>query len=150
MPSGPSAASAHSAGGGNGHGGSSSNGGAAAAPAAAAPFPPGGAVFVSYSWGAEAPPGSGERPLQRRALRVAAAIRAHTRGFVWVDVEQVGKAAQGAGGLNDAMAAGIDRCDAFVACMSESYTTSVNCKRELEYADNRGKCILYVNVGEPG
>jgi hypothetical protein len=50
---------------------------------------------------------------------------------------------------DDEMAAGIDASDAFVCCMSAEYAASKNCRRELDYADQRSKPIFYVNVGDP-
>jgi serine/threonine protein kinase len=101
-------------------------------------------VFISYAWGRTMP--SGTRPLQRRAHQVAAAVRNHTRGFVFLDTEQMHSEAQDGGGLADAMAAGIDRCGTFVCCMSSAYAASANCKAELLYALNRRKKVLFVNV----
>ena len=101
-------------------------------------------VFVSYAWGHTMP--SGTKPLQRRAHQVAAAVRAHTRGFVFLDTEQMHIDAQDIGGLADAMAAGIDRCATFVCCMSSAYAASANCKAELLYAINRRKKVLFANV----
>jgi hypothetical protein len=106
-------------------------------------------VFLSYAWGGEEPPGSGVRPLQRRAHKVAAAIKAHTHGTVWLDTECMGAQAQGGGGLASAMSAGIDACGTFVCCMSAAYAASANCKAEFIYALNKRKRILFVNVGEP-
>ena len=119
--------------------------------AAASPHAPSGGVFVSYAWGAEEPPGSGARPLQQRAHRIVAAIRARAPHLeVWLDVERMGSQAQGGGGLSTAMAKGIDASAVVVCCMSEAYSRSANCKSEFIYAINKHKPILYANVGEPG
>jgi hypothetical protein len=120
----------------------------AAAPAQdpQAPVAPSG-VFISYAWGREEPPGGSVWPLQQRAFAVARAVKEHTRGFVWLDVEQLGPAAADGGG-EDAMAAGIDRCETVVACVSKAYAASKACKKEFEYAENRRKKILLVNVGD--
>lgn len=106
-------------------------------------------IFVSYGWGRALPDGS--FPLQDKTLRlVARAVRAYTGGEIWVDTERMGAAAQGRSGLDDAMCAGIDAADTVVICMSEAYANSKSCKKELEYAELRGKRLLFVNVGEPG
>ena len=131
-------------------GGSNSGGGGAGGGAAAAPALDSREVFASYAWGPEEPPGSGVRPLQQRAHKVVAAIRKHTRADVWLDTERMGAQAQGDGGLADAMSAGIDACKFFVCCLSAAYAMRPNCKRELLYAYNSSKIILFVNVGEPG
>ena len=103
--------------------------------AAASPHAPSGGVFVSYAWGAEEPPGSGARPLQQRAHKIVAAIRARApRLEVWLDVERMGSQAQGSGGLSTAMAKGIDACAVVVCCMSETYAQRPNCKSEFIYA----------------
>ena len=106
-------------------------------------------IFISYGWGRALPDGS--FPLQDKTLRlVAHAVRTYTGGEIWVDKERMGATAQGRSGLDDAMCAGIDVADTVVVCMSEAYANSKNCKKELEYAELRGKRLLFVNVGEPG
>ena len=86
--------------------------------------------------------------MQRRAHRVADAVR--TRRSIWLDTEKMDTAAQGEGGTHDAMVSGIDGCDVFVCCMSEIYMARKNCMRELKYADEKNKTVLFVNIGEAG
>lgn len=46
------------------------------------------------------------------------------------------------GDINDSMAEGVDNCKAIVCFMSDKYSSSKNCKRELTYADTQDKPIV--------
>merc|ERR1712226_5615 len=62
-------------------------------------------------------------------------------GFeVWVDDEQM----LGYGDINDGMADAVENCKLMVAVVSEKYKLSKNCRRELEYADNKNKPFVIV------
>ena len=79
-------------------------------------------LFISYAWGAEEV--NGVRPLQEKALFVAARLKA--LGFsVWLDIEKMPSAATGdSGDLNTAMASGISAASAVVVLLSSSYASS--------------------------
>ena len=111
-------------------------------------MPESASVFISYAWGPEEPPKSGRRPLQKRAQKIAAALRAHALGGVWLDTEKMGAAATG-NGLSTAMTQGIEASDVVIVCLSAAYAASENCKAEFMFAHNKGKKLLYANVGEP-
>ena len=62
-------------------------------------------------------------------------------GFqVWVDDEKMLEY----GDINDGMADAVENCKLMVAVVSEKYKLSKNCRRELEYADNRNKPFVIV------
>lgn len=127
-------------------------------------------IFLSYAWGKLDASGvsyygvdnlasrvtlvgflhTQARPLQIKAHRIAAALRA--AGYaVWVDTEKMAERATGGSDLSDAMAMGISSASAIVVCYSEAYARSVNCKAELTFAAvTMKKRCFYVNVGEPG
>lgn len=102
-------------------------------------------IFLSYAWGPT--DASGVRPLQVKAQGIVAALR--RAGYtVWLDTERMSGAATGGAGLSDAMATGVSAAAAVVVCFSDAYARSVNCKRELGFADELRKRIFYVNVGD--
>ena len=104
-------------------------------------------IFLSYAWGPT--DATGSRPLQVKAQGIVAALR--RAGYsVWLDTERMSGAATGGAGLSDAMAAGVSAASAVVVCFSDAYARSVNCKRELGFADELRKRIFYVNVGDAG
>jgi hypothetical protein len=89
--------------------------------------------------------------MQQRVQKIVRAIKDKCGAdSVWFDVEQMGGAAQGDGGLNTAMVKGIEQCNTVVVFVSEMYVQRPNCKKEFMYALTRQKRILYVNVGANG
>lgn len=133
--------------------GAVSDSGVAAGPshgvAAAASVPTGPTdLFVSYAWGRR-DPATGRMPLQEKAHKLVAALRA--QGYtVWLDVERMPGGATGGKGTDEAMAMGIMMTSAVVVCFSDAYARSAACKSEAQFASKCGKPILFVNLGEPG
>ena len=85
-------------------------------------------IMLSYNWEAKEP----VRVLVQK-LRKA--------GYeVWLDDDEMAKY----GDINDAMSDAVEKCELMVAVISEKYKSSINCRRELEYADNRRKPFMFV------
>ena len=61
---------------------------------------------------------------------------------IWRDIEKM----VNYGDINDGMADAVENCGLLVAVISEKYKLSKNCRRELEYADNRNKQFIFVKT----
>ena len=85
-------------------------------------------VFLSYQWG--------KQP-QVRALYK----RLTSMGYaVWMDIYQMG----GGDSLYDKIDKGVRGCKAVVSCVTQKYTLSANCRREVSLADALKKPIIPV------
>lgn len=86
-------------------------------------------VMLSYQWGC-----------QDLVRRVYSSLL--HRGYnVWMDIEGGIN-----GDINDCMAYGVENSAVIVCFLTERYEGSVNCKRELSYADRIGVTIIPVLV----
>ena len=90
-------------------------------------------LMLSYCWAQQA-----------RVLRIYAAL---TRaGYeVWLDIHNMSSSGEG---VLQAMSAGVDQADLFLACVSREYSQSPNCRLEAEYAHLQRKKILFLMLQE--
>eukprot|EP00004_Rigifila_ramosa_P003256 TRINITY_DN1345_c0_g1_i8.p1 TRINITY_DN1345_c0_g1~~TRINITY_DN1345_c0_g1_i8.p1 ORF type:complete len:574 (-),score=145.02 TRINITY_DN1345_c0_g1_i8:61-1557(-) len=87
-------------------------------------------IALSYQWDSKA-----------RVLRIKAALEA--AGYrVWIDEEQM------SGNMNARMAEAVDGGAAVVVCVTEKYKRSHNCMLEINYANDRRKCIIPLVLDE--
>ena len=93
-------------------------------------------VFISYQWGH----GGVTQTLARQAKRF---IETRTELLCWLDVE--GGILCGEDHIMK-MKLGVERCDIFVAFMSDKYIKSENCRREFAQACEANKFIIPVLV----
>ena len=85
-------------------------------------------IMLSYNWES------------KELVKVLVQKLRHNSYDVWLDDDKMA----GYGDINDAMSDAVERCELMVAVVSEKYKTSINCRRELEYADNRNKPYVFV------
>lgn len=83
-------------------------------------------VFISYQWGKQA---------QIKELYKRLNLLGYT---VWMDIFQMG----GGDSLYDKIDRGIRGCKVVVSCITEKYTLSANCRREVSLADALKKPII--------
>lgn len=83
-------------------------------------------VFLSYQWG---------KQLQVKALYQRLTSLGLT---VWMDIYQMG----GGDSLYDKIDKGMRGCKAVVSCVTQKYTLSANCRREISLADALKKPII--------
>ena len=83
-------------------------------------------VFLSYQWGKQA---------QVKALYKRLTSLGYT---VWMDIYQMG----GGDSLYDKIDRGMRGCEAVVSCITEKYSLSANCRREVSLADALKKPII--------
>lgn len=83
-------------------------------------------VFLSYQWG--------KQP-QVKALYKRLTSQGYT---VWMDIYQMG----GGDSLYDKIDRGMRGCKAVVSCITEKYSLSANCRREISLADALKKPII--------
>eukprot|EP00733_Pompholyxophrys_punicea_P001064 Pompholyxophrys_punicea_v1_NODE_451_length_1937_cov_3.225292.p1 type:complete len:611 gc:universal NODE_451_length_1937_cov_3.225292:79-1911(+) len=87
-------------------------------------------VMISYSWAEK-----------EKVLELLPLLRAQfkTSDF-WIDIENM------QGNIVDKMAEAIDAADVIFCFVSQSYSDSANCKKELIYSDKQGKKIIFIKV----
>jgi len=72
-------------------------------------------------------------------LQIASELK--KRGYnVWIDVRGM------RGDIDDVMAQAVKWCDVFLACISEAYEASDNCRIEISMAKDRNKKIFLLQV----
>ena len=91
-------------------------------------------IFISYSWANK-----------EAVLLLKDVLDAHQLPS-WRDEDMMHVGDQ----LFEEIDDGISNATVFIACVSDAYATSVNCRRELQLAVERKKIILPVLVGEMG
>jgi len=88
-------------------------------------------IFISYCWA--------NKPTVKKLQNIL-----EQKGFnCWIDDNMMQGGSQLFGEIND----GISDSKVFVSCVSNSYSSSVNCQRELLLATDRKKFVIPVLVG---
>lgn len=95
-------------------------------------------VFCSYNWGVRGADGAYDN--QERVKQVVAVVEAKTKLKCWLDLTQM----ESGDNLAEAMQGGIRECAVVLVFLSPRYLTSLNCKRELKWAQEMGKTVLVV------
>ena len=90
--------------------------------------PPAGHVMLSYQW-----------DYQNEVRQIRDGLKRFGMN-VWMDIDKM------SGGIYDRMAEAVEGAAVIIVCMSNNYQTSVNCKKEFEYAQVSKKNIVPIKM----
>jgi len=83
--------------------------------------------MLSYNWG-----------FQKEIIGLKGLLEKEQNLEVWIDIDRM------AGDIMQAMADAVDNSDIVIACISQGYHDSANCKRELVYASKQNKTVVFI------